>query len=95
MLGSGILDISSSDISGISMAGEVSINPRNETFAHFQRINRHVPQFHHQRRGHSRLDTVFLLLLLTMRSSNYMEILIALDVTCSLVIDEQVSEGET
>ena len=60
LLGSGILDISSSDISGISMAGEVSINPKNETFAHFQRINQHVLQFHHQRRGHSRLDTVFL-----------------------------------
>ena len=95
LLVSGILDISSSDISGISMAWEVSINPRNETSAHFQRINQHVPQFHHQRRGHSRLDTVFLLLLLTMRSSSYVEILIALDVTCSLVIDEQVSEGET
>ena len=95
LLVSGILDISSSDISGISMAWEVSINPRNETSAHFQRINQHVPQFHHQRRGHSRLDTVFLLLLLTMGSSSYVEILIALDVTCSLVIDEQVSEGET
>ena len=94
LLGSGILDISSSDISGISMAGEVSINPKNETFAHFQRINQHVLQFHHQRRGHSRLDTVFLLLLLTMRSSSYVEILIALDVTCSLVIDEPVSEGK-
>ena len=93
LLGSGILDISSSDISGISMAGEVSINPKNETFAHFQFINQHV--MHHQRRGHSRLDTVFLLLLLTMRSSNYVEILIALDVTCGLVIDEPVSEGET
>ena len=95
LLVSGILDISSSDISGISMAGEVSINPKNKTFAHFQRINQHVLQFHHQRRGHSRLDTVFLLLLLTMRSSSYVEILIALDVTCSLVIDEPVSEGET
>ena len=41
------------------------------------------------------MDTVFLLLLLTMRSSSYVEILIALDVTCGLVIDEPVSEGET
>ena len=45
LLGSGILDISSSDISGISMAGEVSINPKNETFAHFQCIDQHV--MHH------------------------------------------------
>ena len=29
-----------------------------------------------------------------MRSSSYVEILIALDVTCSLVIDEPVSEGK-
>ena len=94
LLGSGILEISSSDISGISMAGEVFINPKNGTFAHFQCINQHLLQFHHQRRGHSRLDTVFLLLLLTMRSSSYVEILIALDVTCSLVIDEPVSEGK-
>ena len=56
LLVSGILDISSSDISGISMAGEVSINPKNETFAHFQCINTHLLQFHHQRRGYSRLD---------------------------------------
>ena len=94
LLGSGILEISSSDISGISMAGEVFINPKNGTFAHFQCINQHLLQFHHQRRGHSRLDTVFLLLLLTMRSSSYVEILIALDVTCSLVIDEPISEGK-
>ena len=38
--------------------------------------------------------TLFLLLLLTMRSSSYVEIVIALDVTCSLVIDEPVSEGK-
>ena len=95
LLVSGILDISSSDISGISMAGEVSINPKNETFAHFQRINQHVLQFHHQRRGHSRLDTVFLVLLLTIRSSSFVAVLVALDVSCRSVIDEPVSEGET
>ena len=47
LLGSGILDISSSDISGISMVGEVFINPKNGTFAHFHCINQHLLQFHH------------------------------------------------
>ena len=42
LLVSGILDISSSDISGISMAGEVFINPKNGIFAHFQCINQHL-----------------------------------------------------
>ena len=47
LLGSGILDISSTDISGISMAGEVFMNPKNGTFAHYQCINQHLLQFHH------------------------------------------------
>ena len=62
---------------------------------HFQCVNQHVLQSHHQRRGHSRLDTVFQVLLLTMHSSSFEAVLAALDVTCGSVIDEPVSEGET
>ena len=62
---------------------------------HFQRVNQQVLQSHHQRRGHSRLYTVFKVLLLTMRSSSFEAVLAALDVTCGSVIDEPVSEGET
>ena len=59
---------------------------------HFQCVNQHLLQYHHQRRGHSRLDTVFRVLFLTMRSPSFEA---ALDVTCGSVIDEPVSEGET
>ena len=62
---------------------------------HSQCVNQHILQSHHQRRGHSRLDTVFQVLLLTMRSSSFEAVLAALDVTCGSVIDEPVSEGET
>ena len=43
----------------------------------------------------ARLDTVFQVLLLTMRSPSFEAVLAALDVTCGSVIDEPVSEGET
>ena len=69
--------------------------PKMKTSEHFKCVNQHVLQFHHQRRGHSRLDTVFLVLLLTIRSSSFVAVLIALDVSCRSVIDEPVSEGET